>query len=142
MTSAGNSAPVGLDGQLSTYGSGAGGNRSLRYIWKQIGGELPHADWEVYPTTPWNYGLAVTEETVGDAVDFEEREVGDGPFSPEGAPVVATVKGRLVPEWIIEHSAAAPPPQSPVTSTQTLVDLKLIPYGSTNLRVTEFPVVE
>ncbi len=25
--------------------------------WRQVGGELPHADWEVYPTTPWNYAL-------------------------------------------------------------------------------------
>ena len=26
--------------------------------WKKIGGEEPHADWAVHPTTPWNYGLA------------------------------------------------------------------------------------
>ena len=30
--------------------------------WRQVhadqaGHELPHGDWEVYPTTPWNYAL-------------------------------------------------------------------------------------
>jgi DUF1680 family protein len=25
--------------------------------WKKIRGTEPHADWEVYPTAPWNYGL-------------------------------------------------------------------------------------
>ncbi len=28
--------------------------------WKQVRGEAPHADWEVHPTTPWNYALKLT----------------------------------------------------------------------------------
>jgi uncharacterized protein len=34
--------------------------------WQQIAGEAPHADWEVYPTTSWNYGLL-------DGADFTVR---------------------------------------------------------------------
>ncbi len=110
--------------------------------WKKIGGEEPHADWEVYPTTPWNYGLCVDEADPDRSVTFESKPLGDCPFSPDGAPIVATVKGKLVPEWVLEHSAAGVLPTSPVASTQPMAYLVLIPYGCTDLRVTGFPVVE
>lgn len=110
--------------------------------WKKIAGEEPHADWEVYPTTAWNYGILLDKAHPEQSITFEVKPVGDCPFSPEGAPIRATSKGKLVPEWIIEHSAAGLLPKSPVSSTQPVAYLVLIPYGCTNLRVTEFPVVE
>jgi hypothetical protein len=103
--------------------------------------ELPHADWEVYPTTDWNYALDVGEATLADDVRFDEHPMGDCLFSPEGAPVSATAKGKRVPQWQMENGSAADVPQSPVTSSEPLEKLTLIPYGCTNLRITEFPVL-
>jgi hypothetical protein len=118
--------------------------------------ELPHADWEIYPTTPWNYALALEEAlmdatakavttnevtTNGEPVMFTEHAIGDYPFSPDGAPVSAQVKGRRVPAWQLENGSAGALPQSPVTSSKPLEALTLIPYGCTNLRITEFPVL-
>ena len=109
--------------------------------WKKLRGDEPHADWEVFPVTPWNYALQLGSDT--DAwIHFEEHTLGDCPFSPEGAPVAATVKGLQLPEWKLERDAAAPPPRSPVKAEGPATELTLIPYGCTNLRITEFPVAE
>ena len=100
-----------------------------------------HPDFEVRPVTPWNYALDIEERNLSSAVFFEERPVRECPFSPDGAPVVATVRGRRLPAWGLEKGAAAPPPSSPVQSVEPEETLTLIPYGCTNLRITEFPTL-
>jgi len=101
--------------------------------------ELPHGDFEVRPTTPWNYGLLVDEHEPESSVTFAEQPVGERPFSPEGAGMVAKAKGRRLPAWKLDRGWAAEIVPGPQTSTEPVEDLTLIPYGCTNIRVTEFP---
>ncbi len=109
--------------------------------WNKIRGELPHADYEVLPTTPWNYALAIDLKNPEQSITFVKKKMDGVIFSSDGAPVELHVKGKLLPEWKVEHNAAGAPPKSPVKSQEPLVDLVLIPYGSAKLRVTEFPLL-
>jgi uncharacterized protein len=103
--------------------------------------ELPHADFEVRPATPWNYALHLDVNQPDLSVQFEEKPVGKIPFSPDGAGVVAKTKGRRLPAWKLEHGWAAEIAPTDHQSTEPIEDLTLIPYGCTNIRVTEFPIL-
>jgi hypothetical protein len=111
--------------------------------------ELPHADFEVRPASAWNYGLVADEQRPHEALRFEERPIGDKPFSPDGAGVVAHAHGRLIPGWKILHGwagelspadTASGDPGTAVTD-QPVEPITLVPYGCTNIRITEFPKV-
>jgi hypothetical protein len=101
--------------------------------------ELPHGDFEIRPATPWNYALAINEARPETSVSFEECPVGERPFSPEGAGVIGKVRGRKLPGWKLAYGWADEAPLGPQNSGQALEELTLLPYGCTNIRVTEFP---
>lgn len=102
---------------------------------------LPAIDYEIYPTTPWNYALQLDRKNPAHSATVERREISSQPFANDKAPVVLKVKGRILPDWSMKDNSADVPPPSPAFSKEPLTDLELIPYGCTRLRITEFPTL-
>jgi len=108
--------------------------------WRRVGGRKPAADYEVYPRSKWNYALVVEPGREAPLFGVEERTVKMPCFSEKKAPVVLTAKAREVPFWGMEGASAAPPPAAPAAASPPVEEVRLIPYGSAKLRITEFPV--
>jgi hypothetical protein len=97
------------------------------------------SDWQVYPTTAWNYALDVSGETAK-SLKVEELPIGDVPFSLKGAPVRIMVSAHKLPSWRAEDGVAASVPISPVAAADAPETIALHPYAAGKLRITAFPV--
>jgi uncharacterized protein len=97
------------------------------------------ADWQVYPTTPWNYALNIDPTAPEKGIAVTEGEVGESPFTSRHAPVRLSVKARKLNQWRAEDGVAGPLPQSPAESDQPEETITLIPYAAAKLRITAFP---
>ena len=91
---------------------------------------------ELTPTAPWNFAL--TDPTTA---DFQSSPPTDTPYQSPN--VKLSMRARPVESWTLNWAGSAPfdPPVSPVKSDGADRTITLVPIGSTDLRVTYFPVV-
>jgi hypothetical protein len=109
--------------------------------WKKLDQKGETADWEVDPTTPWNYGLMVNRNNPQQSFVIDYDKMTAQPFSPRGAPISIRAKGIRIPSWKMEDNSAGLLPQSPVKQSGATETITLIPYGAAKLRITEFPEI-
>ncbi|WIB77724.1 glycoside hydrolase family 127 protein [Curtobacterium sp. MCPF17_002] len=109
--------------------------------WIEHEGAPGIGEWEVHPRGSWNVALAEVDSAPGWRID--RRRVPDAPWSLTGrsAPVVLHASGARATEWRKAGAQADVPPPSPVLDHGPDDDLRLVPYGSARVRVTEFPVI-
>jgi len=122
-------------------------------------GYMGSVDWEIYPKSPWNYGLMIDRNNLGRGIKVLENEVSKYPFADKGdmiwsadsakyipwnkdAAIVLTTRGMKIPGWTLKNNSADVPPPGPVKPEGTTDVIQLVPYGSARLRITEFPVID
>jgi hypothetical protein len=113
-------------------------------------------DWQITPTTDWNYALDI--DRLNPQFTVKTGPISSMPFAQRGemvkqpgatsyapwqgdVPLVLEAKARKVPEWGMSGGNAATVPASPVHSDARETILELIPYGCSRLRIAEFPTV-
>jgi len=100
--------------------------------------------WEVFPATPWNYGLVL--EKNNPAASFKlvksTRPIASQPFTLNAAPLTLVGRGKRIPVWQVDHSGLCGELQaSPVRSDAPTEQIELIPMGCARLRISAFPVI-
>ncbi|MDD7884742.1 beta-L-arabinofuranosidase domain-containing protein [Flavivirga sp. 57AJ16] len=100
--------------------------------------------YEIYPSTPWNYGLLLDEETPENSFTIETRKWPESnyPFTPASTPIVLKAKAKRIPKWTIDkHDLVSELQDSPVKSLEKTESVELVPMGAARLRITAFPVI-
>lgn len=115
------------------------GERYSRY-----GGKGNWSEEEVFPTTPWNYGLAI--DAHAPAASFElvrtRGPLPAQPFTPESAPIRLRATARQIPAWRQDSEGLVGALQaSPAKTDQPPDQVELIPMGCARLRISAFPTV-
>ena len=115
------------------------GERYARY-----GGSDAWPESEVYPTTPWNYGLVLNEQSPAGSFELiQSKEVlAENPFTQETAPLRLKANARRIPQWTTdENNLLHTLEPTPVKSGEPLQTIELIPMGAARLRISSFPVI-
>ncbi|MBM3292421.1 hypothetical protein FJY84_07050 [Candidatus Bathyarchaeota archaeon] len=109
----------------------------IKENWQQVAKRDKFHDWEIYPASPWKYGILSDTK-----FEVSTLKVPYQPFEAVNAPVRIKVKGKFIREWMMENNSAGSPPMFPCTEGQKTTDLELVPYGSARLRIGEFPLID
>ena len=98
-------------------------------------------EFEIHPTTPWNDALELNLTNPAASLTFTNFALPENPFDPKRPSVALLAKARQISGWTIgwRGTHAFEPPPSPVTSTNPLENVTLVPFGSQHLRVSWFP---
>jgi hypothetical protein len=115
------------------------GEQYVRY-----GGKGDWPELEVFPTTPWNYGLVLDDKEPARSLELVRRPgaVAEEPFTPEAVPLEVKAKARKIPGWTLDRTGLAGQLRdSPVRSDEPVEAMTLIPMGAARLRITAFPTI-
>ncbi|NII28205.1 hypothetical protein HB364_24190 [Pseudoflavitalea sp. X16] len=113
--------------------------------WQENADPAKWPSWEIYPATPWNYGLLLNGQPLEKIVTVVKKSwpKDNNPFTQAAAPIALKVKGKQIPAWTIDqYGLCGLLPQSPVTTTEPVTELTLVPMGAGRLRIASFPVVQ
>ncbi|MEP0843110.1 MAG: glycoside hydrolase family 127 protein [Phycisphaerae bacterium] len=113
--------------------------------WAKYGGNEQWPCYEVFPTTPWNYGLIVDAKAPAGSFEVVRKAAAPlpaQPFTPEAAPLQLKARARRIPEWKLEaNGMVGEILASPVKSGEPVEEVTLIPMGCARLRISAFPAI-
>ena len=116
---------------------------AIREEYKRYGGTDAWPAWDIYPGSPWNYGLVLgkSDPAAGITVARDKWPADDQPFRAEDAPIRLTARAKRIPNWGLDRRKLVQELiDSPVLSDEPEETITLIPMGA-RLRITAFPVI-
>lgn len=100
-------------------------------------------DYEVSSTSAWNYGLVLNGKDLTGTIKVQQSVMPENPFIQATTPVKLSVTAKKIPSWTMAYNNmhALEVPRSPVASSEQTEEIILTPFGSENIRISNFPVI-
>jgi hypothetical protein len=99
--------------------------------------------WDMFPDSPWNYGLVIdpTAPAKSLVVETPPWPANDEPFTHD-APVRIKAKAKRIPNWTLDRRGLVREVVlGPIQSSEPVEDVTLIPMGAARLRISAFPLI-
>ena len=112
--------------------------------WVRYGGTAKWPEQEIFPTTPWNYGLVLDPKEPARSLEVVRKSgpSGPSPFTPETVPLEIHARAKKIPAWQQDRlGLIGLLQQSPAKSDEPEETVTLIPMGAARLRVASFPTI-
>jgi hypothetical protein len=112
--------------------------------WQKDADTQSWPSYEIYPDSPWNYGLILDQENLKNSFEIHWKNWPEDnfPFSVSAVPISMSAKGKRIPQWKIdEYGLCGELKDSPVASNEPTESIELIPMGAARLRISSFPVI-
>ena len=111
--------------------------KMLEYERNGVERKYPYCDYELHPTSDWNYGYC------GGSLDVTRNAGGDIPFSSENPPVTVRTRVQKI-DWGYADGYdtvcdKVPQSREPISEPE---EITLHPYGCAKLRMTEMPILK
>ncbi|MCX6993297.1 MAG: glycoside hydrolase family 127 protein [Kiritimatiellaeota bacterium] len=111
--------------------------------WRRAEGTDEWPQWEVFPKSPWNYGLVIDRDHPAASLKVKEKPVSSTqPWSLDAAPIEIKAKAKRIPNWKLEGNTVQPLQASPIKSDQSDETISLVPLGCARLRMACLPRIE
>ncbi len=115
----------------------------LEYTRDGVERKAPYCDYEIRPTTPWQFAFA-SASVDGAGISVEEHPIDDLPFSREHPAVTMAVEVSPI-DWGWREGYEGKVARMVPKDTTPVGDRRMMrfkPYGSSTLRLTELPFVK
>ena len=106
----------------------------------KVSGNPDFKSWSMTPSGKWNYAFNANKV---DNIKVKYNKVNGFPFDLGNSPVTITVPVVGVKDWTLVDNRFTPAlPKTVVSEERSDTVIELVPYGSTTLRLTIFPVLK
>lgn len=112
--------------------------------WQPTADPAKWPSYEILPGGPWNFGLINDFSNLEKSFTIQRKPwpSDDFPFTQAAVPIELKAKGAKIPGWTIDqYGLCSEVPGSPVTASEAVQEITLIPMGAARLRISAFPVI-
>lgn len=106
---------------------------------KILKGKEPFNYRQFLPRSKWNLAPLLAENQV-EVIEIRQNQPQQQPFDPAAPPLEVDIRGVEILNWKQKQNSAGPYPFQPLTSESRIITL--VPYGSTNIRIAQFPEIK